>query len=105
MHKKNKLSITSIIKGRKSVRGFLNKKIPTNKIKKIFGLAQHAPSNCNIQPWVSFVSSGRSKNILSQKFLNAHKKKIKPSKIFGDGKVSNKIFKTLIKLSNKYYFI
>ena len=67
MHKKNKLSITSIIKGRKSVRGFLNKKIPTNKIKKIFGLAQHAPSNCNIQPWFSFVSSGRSKNILSQK--------------------------------------
>lgn len=79
MHKKNKLSITSIIKGRKSVRGFLNKKIPTNKIKKIFGLAQHAPSNCNIQPWFSFVSSGRSKNILSQKFLNAHKKKIKPN--------------------------
>ena len=30
-----------------------------------------------------------------------YKKKIKPSKIFGDGKVSNKIFKTLIKLSNK----
>ena len=30
-----------------------------------------------------------------------YKKKIKPSKIFGDGKVSNKIFKTLVKLSNK----
>ena len=29
------------------------------------------------------------------------KKKIKPSNIFGNGKVSNKIFKTLIKLSNK----
>ena len=29
------------------------------------------------------------------------KKKIKPSKIFGDGKVSNKIFKTLVKLSHK----
>ena len=30
-----------------------------------------------------------------------YKKKVKPSKIFGDGKVSIKIFKTLIKLSNK----
>ena len=30
-----------------------------------------------------------------------YKKKIKPSKIFGDGNVSNKIFKTLVKLSNK----
>jgi len=48
MFKKNKLSITSIIKDRKSVRGFLNKKVPANKIKKIFELAQYAPSNCNI---------------------------------------------------------
>jgi len=79
MFKKNKLSITSTIKDRRSVRGFLNKKVPANKIKKIFELAQYAPSNCNIQPWFSFVSSGRSKNILSKKFLNAYKKRIKPN--------------------------
>ena len=57
MPKKSKLTISSIIKDRKSVRGFLNKKVPLNKIKKIFELAQHAPSNCNIQPWFSFISS------------------------------------------------
>lgn len=79
MLKKNKLTISSIIKDRKSVRGFLNKKVPIEKIKKIFDLAQHAPSNCNIQPWFSFISSGKSKKNLSKKFLNAHTKKIRPN--------------------------
>tara|TARA_B110000027_G_scaffold77957_2_gene82983 strand:- start:972 stop:1658 length:687 start_codon:yes stop_codon:yes gene_type:complete len=79
MPKKSKLTISSIIKDRKSVRGFLNKKVPLNKIKKIFELAQHAPSNCNIQPWFSFISSGKSIKNLRKKFLSAHNKKIKPN--------------------------
>jgi nitroreductase len=45
---------------------------------KIFELAQYSPSNCNIQPWFSFVSSGRSKNNLIKKFLKSHSKGIKP---------------------------
>ena len=40
-----------------------------------------------------------------KKIINAinyfNKKKLKPSNIFGDGRVSNRIFNTLIKLSNK----
>lgn len=79
MQKKSKLTISSIIKDRKSVRGFLNKKVPFKKINKIFELAQHAPSNCNIQPWFSFISSGKSIKKLSRKFLSAHAKKIKPN--------------------------
>ena len=61
MPTKNKLSIASLIKARKSVRGFLSKKVPSKKIKKIFELAQYSPSNCNIQPWFTFVCTGKSK--------------------------------------------
>ena len=89
MFKKNKLSISSTIKDRRSVRGFLNKKVPANKIKKIFELAQYAPSNCNIQPWFSFVSSGRSKNILSKKFLNAYKKRLSQIQIINIHQILN----------------
>ena len=79
MPTKNKLSIASLIKARKSVRGFLSKKVPSKKIKKIFELAQYSPSNCNIQPWFTFVCTGKSKKNLTGKFLSAHKKKIKPN--------------------------
>jgi nitroreductase len=78
MLKKKNSSIVSTIKSRRSIRGFLSKKVPKNIMAKIFELAQYSPSNCNIQPWFSFVSSGRSKNNLIKKFLKSHSKGIKP---------------------------
>jgi nitroreductase len=43
---------------RRSVRGFLPKPVPHGVLEAVFGLAQHAPSNCNVQPWRVYVASG-----------------------------------------------
>ncbi|MBV1881908.1 MAG: nitroreductase [Pseudomonadales bacterium] len=50
----------SIITSRKSVRAFTDKTVEPNFLKKIFTLAQHAPSNCNTQPWQVHVVSGEA---------------------------------------------
>lgn len=46
------------IRERRSVRGFLPRPVPRAVIEEVFGLAQHAPSNCNVQPWRVYVASG-----------------------------------------------
>jgi len=46
------------IRERRSVRGFLPKPVPRDLLEEVLGLAQHAPSNCNVQPWRVYVASG-----------------------------------------------
>ena len=47
------------IRERRSVRGFLNNSlVPKETLREILELAQHAPSNCNVQPWRAYVASG-----------------------------------------------
>lgn len=46
------------IVGRRSVRGFLPKRVPRDLLQEVLELAQHAPSNCNVQPWRVYVASG-----------------------------------------------
>ena len=45
------------IRERRSVRGFLPKPVPRDLLEEVLGLAQHAPSNCNVQPWRVYVAS------------------------------------------------
>jgi len=44
---------------RRSVRGFLPKAVPRELLEELLGLAQHAPSNCNVQPWRVYIASGK----------------------------------------------
>jgi nitroreductase len=53
-------SFSKVVKGRRSVRGFLPKAIDDKTLNDIFTLAQHAPSNCNTQPWAVHVASGKT---------------------------------------------
>ena len=46
------------IRQRRSVRGFLPKPVPRETIEELLRLAQHAPSNCNVQPWRVYIASG-----------------------------------------------
>jgi nitroreductase len=47
------------IRERRSVRGFLSdRQVPRALLLEALELAQRAPSNCNIQPWRTFVASG-----------------------------------------------
>jgi nitroreductase len=47
------------IRERRSVRGFLPKPVPPEVLDEVLELAQHAPSNCNVQPWRVYVASGK----------------------------------------------
>lgn len=47
------------IRERRSVRGFLpDQLVPRETIDEALELAQHAPSNCNVQPWRVFLATG-----------------------------------------------
>ena len=47
-----------IARARRSVRGFLPTPVPDTELRAILELAQTAPSNCNVQPWLVHVVSG-----------------------------------------------
>lgn len=53
-------AIDTLMRERRSVRGFRPDPIPDATLRKIFETAQLAPSNCNVQPWVVHVVSGAS---------------------------------------------
>ena len=55
---------------RRSVRGFLpDALVPNDTLKEVLQLAQHTPSNCNVQPWRVFVAEGARRDTLSQRLL------------------------------------
>lgn len=58
------ISLRDAILARRSVRGYLPERVPAAILEGIFTLAQHAPSNCNIQPWKVYVASGEVKDRL-----------------------------------------
>jgi nitroreductase len=51
-------SLDRLLRERRSVRGFRAQPVPDALIDRVFAMAQLAPSNCNVQPWVSHVVSG-----------------------------------------------
>lgn len=65
------MSLTALLENRFSVRAFLDKPVPEEILKKIFTTAQLAPSNCNVQPWQIYVVSGRQKDALKDKLMEA----------------------------------
>lgn len=48
----------TIVTTRRSVRGFQQQPVDDETLKRVFTLAQQAPSNCNTQPWITHVVSG-----------------------------------------------
>ena len=54
------LTVDQAILQRRSVRGFLPDEVPQSTLDEVFGIAQHAPSNCNVQPWLPHVVSGNA---------------------------------------------
>ncbi|MDB5731474.1 MAG: hypothetical protein JWQ03_1369 [Variovorax sp.] len=53
-----KMTVDEAILQRRSVRGFLPDEVPQRTLDEVFAIAQRAPSNCNVQPWVPHVVSG-----------------------------------------------
>ncbi|MBL8871882.1 MAG: nitroreductase [Planctomycetaceae bacterium] len=58
------LTIEELLQERRSIRGFTQQPVPEEILRRIFELGQLSPSNCNVQPWRTFVASGAAKDRL-----------------------------------------
>lgn len=65
------LTTDQAILARRSVRGFLPQPVEPALLRRVFELAQHAPSNCNTQPWAVHVVSGAACEALRARLLAA----------------------------------
>lgn len=54
---------------RRSIRGFLPDRLDQAVLDSIFETANTAPSNCNTQPWHTYVASGAKRDALSKRLL------------------------------------
>ncbi|MDD4885119.1 nitroreductase [Sulfuricurvum sp.] len=73
------MNVFEALKSRKSVRAFLSKAVEKEKIEMILNSAKHAPSGVNMQPWKVCVVSGKTKNDIETKIIDAFESGIKPN--------------------------
>ena len=52
------MDITDALRGRRSIRGYLDKPVPKSLIEEVIALASRAPSSMNTQPWHLHVLTG-----------------------------------------------
>lgn len=62
---------SALQRARRSIRAFLPEPLPKAVIVRIFSDAQWAPSNCNVQPWITHLVSGHSVENLRRKMAEA----------------------------------
>ncbi|MFA5216671.1 nitroreductase [Sulfuricurvum sp.] len=65
------MNVFEALISRKSVRAFLNKAVEKEKIETILNTAKHSPSGVNIQPWLVYVVSGKTKSKIETKIIDA----------------------------------
>ncbi len=76
------MSLDEALARRRSVRGYRPDPVPDATIREIFSMAQAAPSNCNVQPWISHVVSGEALVRLGQAMVAASQDGIAPDPDF-----------------------
>ena len=77
-----------VVRSRRSVRGFLDQRVPEDVMQAIFETARWAPSGTNVQPWHTCVASGSVRDELRTEFLRRKAEKIGPTHDHkGDGKL------------------
>jgi nitroreductase len=52
------MDFDEVVRGRRSIRGYLNKPVPQALIREVLELAMRAPTSLNTQPWNFYVVSG-----------------------------------------------
>ena len=73
------MNIKEAIKGRISVRAYLDKPVSKSTIANILDTARWSPSGTNTQPWKVVVVQGPLKEVLTEKFLEANKNGVHPN--------------------------
>ena len=69
--------LSAVVRERRSVRGFLDKPVPSDVMQSIFELARWSPSGTNVQPWHVCVASGATRDKLRDGFLERFDAKVK----------------------------
>lgn len=64
------MSFEEAVKSRRSVRGFLDKRVPDDVLKDVFDIARWAPSGTNVQPWHTCVASGEVRDRMRAEMLH-----------------------------------
>ena len=72
------ISILDAIQQRFSTRAYLDKTVEKKVIEQILDTARRSPSGANLQPWQVMVVSGKTKQQLSLKMVQAYEVGIKP---------------------------
>ncbi len=67
----NDMSVSEAVASRRSVRGFLDKAVPLETLRRVMDKARMAPSGCNFQPWEATIVSGEPLKALQQRMLAA----------------------------------
>ena len=62
-------SFDTLVRARKSVRGFQDRPVPDDVLQQIFETARWSPSGTNVQPWHVCVASGATRDRLRDGFL------------------------------------
>lgn len=65
------MTITEAILQRKSTRAFLKRDVEKDKLIRILDSARHSPSGANTQPWQVAVVTGKTKNTLQSRMIEA----------------------------------
>lgn len=76
------MSLTDILNNRYSVRAFKADPVDQAVLEDVFTAAQHAPSNCNVQPWQTYVVSGAKKDELKKLLVGTVMKQQQPAPDF-----------------------
>lgn len=63
------MALSDILNSRSSTRAFKKDPIDSAILEEVFALAQKSPSNCNVQPWQTYVFSGEQKDQLKNKLI------------------------------------
>lgn len=61
----------TVLRARRSVRGYRPDPVPDEVMAEVFALAAWAPSNCNVQPWQVHVLSGERLRALGRQMMAA----------------------------------
>lgn len=62
----------TVVRTRRSVRQYVPTPVPHDVMTKVVDAAQHAPSNCNTQPWQVHILSGDTKDTFSRLITTAY---------------------------------
>ena len=76
------MTVAEAMQKRTSVRAFTDRPVPEDTLKEIFSQAQGAPSNCNVQPWQTYVVSGAKKDELKALLIDEVITKLTPNPDF-----------------------